>query len=341
MGTQSDATDARPRRVTAKDIATSLGVSRATVGFVLNNTAGQTISEATRRRVIAEANRLGYRPHAAARALARGRTNTVLLILPDWPIDFSVRNNIEEASNALDDAGYALLIATPHDSGRARPLWETVELDAVIGYLPFAPRTVEAMRAAGVTRIIPDPDTSAPPYGEPGTTLQVEHLASLGHRSLAYADTADPRLATLGHERWEAAQRASEAKGCSIRRLPIDLYDESANAAALAWRSEGVTGVLAYNDDVAAALAGAALRSGISIPEELSVIGHDDAPIANLFEPRLSTIRLDTAGFGRQLASLAIARIEGSTSEPSELDTPIVQLIERSSTAPPAGPTAL
>ncbi|SKC69066.1 LacI family DNA-binding transcriptional regulator [Okibacterium fritillariae] len=331
MDTQTD-TGKASRRVTAKDIATSLGVSRATVGFVLNNTAGQTISEATRRRVIAEAHRLGYRPHSAARALASGRTNTVLLILPDWPIDFSVRNNIEEASNALDDAGYTLLITTPHDSGRARPLWETVDLDAVMGYLPFTPQAIEAMRAAGVTRIVPDPDTLAPPYDEPGTTMQVEHLADLGHRALAYADTADRRLTTLGQERWAAARLAAETAGCRIERAAIDLDNESATTAVLSWRAASVTGVLAYNDDVAAALVGAALRAGIDIPGELSVIGHDDAPIARLFEPRLSTIRLDTAGLGRQLAALTIASIEGSDTAPAEQATPTVQLIERDST---------
>ena len=58
------------RRVTAADIARSVGVSRATVGFVLNDTPGQTISEPTRRKVLAAAERLGYRPHSAARALA-------------------------------------------------------------------------------------------------------------------------------------------------------------------------------------------------------------------------------------------------------------------------------
>ena len=67
------------RRVTAADIAREVGVSRATVGFVLNATAGQTISPATRERVLEAAGRLGYRPHLAAQALASGRNHIVLL----------------------------------------------------------------------------------------------------------------------------------------------------------------------------------------------------------------------------------------------------------------------
>src|SRR5690625_354370 len=88
---------ARVKRVTAADVARALGLSRATVGFVLNNTPGQTIPEQTRRRVLAEAERLGYRPHTAARALASGRSHIVLVVLPDWPIDYSLRRHLEEA----------------------------------------------------------------------------------------------------------------------------------------------------------------------------------------------------------------------------------------------------
>lgn len=129
-----------PRRVTASDIARSLGISRATVGFVLNDTPGQTISEATRVRVLDEAKRLGYRPHTAARALASGRTRIVLLVLPDWPLDFRLRRNIEEASLALDEAGYALITYTPHPTGQSRPLWETLQPDVVISMTEFGAR---------------------------------------------------------------------------------------------------------------------------------------------------------------------------------------------------------
>src|SRR5262245_49292875 len=179
------------RRVTAADIARSLGVSRATVGFVLNDTPGQTISEATRRRVLDEAKRLGYRPHTAARALASGRTRIVLLVLPDWPLDFNLRRNIEEASLALDEAGYALITYTPHPTGQARPLWETLQPDVVMAMAPWAPGQVESIRAAGVTRILPDPDAPIEAeWHEEGPTLQVEHLAALGHRRIAFAGSA-------------------------------------------------------------------------------------------------------------------------------------------------------
>jgi len=300
------------RRVTASDIARSLGISRATVGFVLNDTPGQTISEATRTRVLDEAKRLGYRPHTAARALASGRTRIVLLVLPDWPLDFNLRRNIEEASLALDEAGYALITYTPHPTGQSRPLWETLQPDVVMSMTPFTPGVAESILASGVTRLIPDPRVPiVDEYPEEGPVLQVQHLADLGHRTIAFAGSADPRVADLVASR---RRRTIEAAGSSgLTALPprdIELTDASAMGAIDEWRSSGLTGIVAYNDDIAGTLVGAALRNGISVPDDLSVIGHDDTPLASMFEPRLSTISMNSIGLGRYLAQLALSSVE-------------------------------
>ena len=76
----------RPSRVTAADVAARAGVSRATVSYVLNDTPHQVIPETTRERVRAAAAELGYTPSVAARALMTGRSDIVLLLLPEWPI---------------------------------------------------------------------------------------------------------------------------------------------------------------------------------------------------------------------------------------------------------------
>jgi len=300
------------RRVTASDIARSLGISRATVGFVLNDTPGQTISEATRTRVLDEARRLGYRPHTAARALASGRTRIVLLVLPDWPLDFNLRRNIEEASLALDEAGYALITYTPHPTGQSRPLWETLQPDIVMSMTAFAPDMAESILASGVTRLIPDPRVPATgEYREDGPVLQVQHLFDLGHRAIAFAGSADPRVADLVASRRLRATEAANALGLTL--LPsreIELSDSSALNAINEWRGSGLTGIVAYNDDIAATLVGAALRNGISVPDDLSVIGHDDTPLASMFQPRLSTIRMNSIGLGRYLAQLALSSVE-------------------------------
>jgi DNA-binding LacI/PurR family transcriptional regulator len=322
------------RRVTAADIARSLGISRATVGFVLNDTPGQTISEATRTRVLDEAKRLGYRTNIAARALASGRSRIVLLVLPDWPLDFNLRRNIEEASLALDEAGYALITYTPHPTGHSRPLWETLQPDVVMSMTPFAPGQAESIRAAGVTRLIPDPDAPVgEEYPEDGPVLQVRHLFELGHRSIAFAGSADPRVADLVALRRRRANDAAAALGLPpLPSADIQLTDASAGGAIDGWRAAGITAVAAYNDDVAAALVGAGLRMGLSLPRDLSVIGHDDTPLASMFQPRISTISVNTVGLGRYFAGLALSAVED---RPLPLAGPElrVALVPRASTA--------
>ncbi|MDR6907160.1 DNA-binding LacI/PurR family transcriptional regulator [Agromyces sp. 3263] len=301
------------RRVTAADIARSLGISRATVGFVLNDTPGQTISEGTRLRVIEEAKRLGYRPHSAARALASGRTHLILMVLPDWPLDFTLRRNIEEASLALDEAGYSLITYTPHPTGAARPLWETLEPDVVMSLTGFAPDQVASIRAAGISAIIPDPDASEDrAYVEDGPRLQAEHLVALGHRRIAFAGSRDPRIADLVSTRRATFQRAAAGLGIEpVLTADFDYADAAVPELIAHWRDAGVTAVAAYNDDIAATTLGAALRLGLRVPDELAVIGYDDTPLATMIEPQLSTVRIDTAGLGRFSAALAISAATG------------------------------
>lgn len=319
------------RRITAADVARAAGVSRATVGFVLNDTSGQTISAGTRQRVLAEATRLGYRPHRAARALASGQSHIVLLVLPDWPIEHSLGTNLDEASLALDEAGYSLVTWTSHAEGRARPLWETLQPDVVLGMVPLTEEQQTAIRTSGAKMVDP-PGATADGGGQPrfgsGPALQVRHLVDRGHTRLVYADTADPRLRSLSDDRFELARSTAHELDVDLLRRPVDL----APRGLLGYFAErGTTGVVAYNDDIAAQVVGEAIRADIDVPNELAVVGHDDAPIARLMLPSLSTVRVDTAGLGRYLAALALHAAEG-TPVPALDVVGGIELVSREST---------
>ena len=95
----------RARRPTAADVARLAGVSRATVSYVLNDTPHQVIPAHTRERVRAAAAELGYTPSVAARALITGRSDVVLLLLPDWPIGPTVGALLESLSDAFASTG--------------------------------------------------------------------------------------------------------------------------------------------------------------------------------------------------------------------------------------------
>ena len=309
--------DTPAKRVTAADVARSLGISRATVGFVLNETPGQTISAATRDRVLAEAKRLGYRPNNAARALASGHSRIILLVLPDWPLDYSMRANLDEASLALDEAGHSLVTMTPHPGGHALPLWETLRPDVVMGMMPFSSQQLEQIRASGVPHIIPN--ISAEEFTPEqqlgfaaGPRLQVAHLVDRGRRRLAFAGSTDPRIADLVQQRRALAQASAFDLTGEPLRADEDVTEASVARAIAEWVDAGVDGVVAYNDDIAALVTGAAVRAGIQVPSTLAIIGHDDTPLAKLFVPSLSSVRIDSAGLGRYMAQLALSAATGS-----------------------------
>jgi DNA-binding LacI/PurR family transcriptional regulator len=323
------------RRVTAADIAAAAGVSRATVGFVLNNTPGQTISKGTRERVLAEAARLGYRPHRAAQALARGGSRLVLFVLPDWPLEHNMRRYLDEAAHVLDEAGFSMVTCTRHLGDRSRPLWESLDPDVVVGLFAFDAGTVKSLRDSDITKIYPEPGDPAqlPPISA-GTVLQIRHLHELRHARLAFAESPDPRLAALNAHRLDAARQTVREFGLdelSVRS--VDHRDGSAARAVDQWHRAGVTAVVAYNDDVAAAVTGAALRSGLSVPGDLSVVGHDDSPLAALFVPALTSVRMNSSGLGRYVAQEALHLADGRPRPSSGADIDVT-LVARESTAP-------
>ncbi|MFG1996875.1 LacI family DNA-binding transcriptional regulator [Actinoplanes sp. NPDC048988] len=323
------------RRITAADIAAAAGVSRATVGFVLNNTPGQTISEGTRQRVLAEAARLGYRPHRAAQTLARGRSRIVLFVLPDWPLEHNMRRYLDEAAHVLDEAGFSMVAYTRHLGDRSRPLWESLDPDVVVGFSAFDAGTVKSLRASGITKIFPQPGGRAHLPGlSAGTTLQVRHLHELGHVRLAFAESPDPRLAALNAHRLGTARRTVHDLGLGELSVhSVDYRDGTADQAVGRWHRAGVTAVVAYNDDVAAAVTGAALRSGLSVPGDLSVVGHDDSPLAALFVPALTSVRMNSSGLGRFVAQEALHLADGRPRPSSGADVDVT-LVPRDSTAP-------
>ncbi|ABW09912.1 hypothetical protein BBK14_29640 [Parafrankia soli] len=309
----------RPRGVTASDVARALGVSRVTVSYVLNQTPGQSISEATRKKVLAEAERLGYRPHAAARSLAGGSSRVILFLLPDWPVgDHTTGEYLKGAANVLNAAGYTLTAGTHQTGSQARPLWEALDADLVVPVAPLTDEELAALRPASAPRALAGgalaPEQS--PISRIGTALQVQHLHELGHTRLVFAGSSDPRLAGL------VAARAAEVRERG-RELGIEVIDEQliadtddgVAAVVQGWLAAAVTGVVAFNDNVAAHVVRAAVRGGVPVPERLAVVGHDDSPLARLYLPTLTSVRVDAAGMGRRTAR-AVLHTLGVEKEP-------------------------
>jgi DNA-binding LacI/PurR family transcriptional regulator len=296
-------------------VAKEAGVSPATVGFVMNRTKGQTISEATREKVLEASRRLNYKPHHAARALRSGRNKIVLLVLPDWPLEHSLRTNLEVLSHELATHGYALITYTPLPDSTATPLWAILEPAVVIGYEPFSAQDLADMKSLGIRNIIPSPEQTAAQDSSgfaSGPRLQVEYLLGLGHTRLGFASPSDPRLETFIKARLELVNQA-----CLEAQVPlpvarqVDYQDGSAASAARAWQEAGVTAVIGYNDETAADVISGAVRHGIRVPEDLAVMGHDDSPLAARYLPSITSVSIDMEQLGLYTAAIALHYAEG------------------------------
>ena len=215
----------------------------------------------------------------------------------------------------------------------ARPLWETLNPDVVLGLVPLSPDQEAAVLSSGSGAVVPKYSNVAPQdetdFAD-GPRLQVEHLVQRGRRHLAFAGSNDPRIAELVQERRRRAEHAASDVGLDMLS-ETDVDSSTVADVVSAWLDAGIDGIVAYNDDIAALVAGAAIRRGKHVPADVAVIGHDDSPLAQLFVPALSSIHINYAGLGRYLAQLALSAVEGS---PSPESGPLAQatVVAREST---------
>lgn len=305
---------ARRRHVTATDVAREVGVSQTTVSYVLNDVPNQTISAETRQRIHDAVKKLGYTPSAAARTLRTGRSNLVLLLLADLPMGHSAIELIEQLTHALQQQG--LSVITRIEDGRGdTSLWADLAPRAVVLFAPVQFEQHERMDAAGIQMVEVWRSGSGAPGDDMLTQsqnwvgrLQARHLADAGHRRLGYAIPVDERLRDFYELRLHGVQMA-----CSELGLPAPVVREvgtDADAAAVAarsWRSDDVTAVCAFNDELAFVLLAGTRREGIRVPRDLAVIGVDDIPVAAFADPPLTTVNLHLGTVAGDIAEAIVA----------------------------------
>ncbi|AEI10585.1 transcriptional regulator, LacI family [Cellulomonas gilvus ATCC 13127] len=325
-------------RVTSADVARESGVSRTTVSYVLNAKAGVVITEATRRRVLEAAERLGYTPSAAARALRSGRSDLVLCVLPDWTVGPVIDTLIDHLTTSLAEHGLSVLVHSGRGSRPLAELWRAVTPCAVLGLSPFAEAEARAMRQAGILVVgtaldeDPHPETFAVPQGAIGR-LQAEFLAARGHRVLAYAAPGDDRLAAFADRRLAGVRLGCDALGMPAPLVePVELSVGSASAAVARWRAgdQPVTAVAAYNDEVALAVLAGVRAHGLRVPQDVAVIGVDDIPAARLAAPALTTVWQAIDAQAQYLADSVVAALAGGDLPVRPDD--VFHVVERDST---------
>jgi DNA-binding LacI/PurR family transcriptional regulator len=293
-------------------------VSQATVSYVLNNTPHQVIPEPTRQRVLAAVAELGYTPSAAARMLVSGRSDVVLMLLPDWPIGLGVAKLLDELSQAFAQHDLTFVI---HPQVSARPvteLWKSITPAAVLAYDSFSHADLTAIERSGAELVLisspgQDDDQAFDQSHEETGRLQVEHLATAGHRHLGYAWPDDDRVLYFAQHRLDGVRAA-----CAALRLPppqvetVPLTVDGAAAAIQQWRalSPAVTGICSFNDEVALAVLAGARQLGVAVPEGLAVIGVDDIPAAAFATPALTTVAYNITATAQEIVDAVMGKLE-------------------------------
>ncbi len=327
------------RRPTLEDVAARAGVSRALVSIVLRGVPGA--SDESRQRVLAAAAEIGYRPDARARLLASGSSRQIgVVFLMAGRFHLEV---LDALYRAADAAGYELLLSALTPSRDEQRAVETVldfRCEAVIQLAPGTGTPVLAGRlpvvAVGWSVADPAVDVVRSSDAE-GMRRAVDHLVALGHRRIVHVDGGADVISTARRRAYEAAMRDRGLDG-EARVLAAGVLQEDGVAAARLLLQEPAvpTAVIAFNDDVAAGLHDTLVRAGVRVPEDVSVIGWDDTPMARLPHLNLTTVRQDADALARLAVERSVARVTAQAVTDREIVL-APQLVVRGSTGPPPG----
>ncbi|GAA5205875.1 LacI family DNA-binding transcriptional regulator [Streptomyces thinghirensis] len=312
---------------TSGDVARVAGVSRATVSYVLNNTEGGRVSEATRERVRDAARQLGYVPHAVARALRAGRSGIVLLTAPAVTVGPLFAHAYADLQQALAELGHTAVLYGPTGArgAEAGRRWAELRPDAVLSLMDDSmdEDAVAVLHKAGVGVVlgcgpVPVPGAHALVADQEQVGFRaVEHLAAAGRRTLGVIVPADASLLGFAEPRLAGAEKGARARDAvTVVRQDLALDEGAATRWARQCAEAGIDGLFAYNDEYAALAVRALQDSGKRVPEDVAVVGADDLLIGRLLRPRLTTVRMDYMP-SREIARL-LNRLIGTPDAPPE-----------------------
>jgi DNA-binding LacI/PurR family transcriptional regulator len=287
--------------------------------------------------VRAAAEELGYRPNAAARALRTGTARTIGLVVTDVTHPF-FGPVLRGAQVAAWRAGYAVaLVDVADDPDRELASFEALRAGPVDGFLFFTVDPPMTSDEHVVALEVSPPGMAFVRFDtERGTELAIRHLLELGHTCIGHLGSAlDAETFRLRRETILSVLGEAGLEPGPYARAAFRFEGARAAALELLAAESSMTAVYSDDDLLAGGVYLAARERGVRIPDELSVIGFDDLPFAQVFEPPLTTIRIDPEALGGESFEVLAALMGGE--QPAGRVLP-VELVVRSSTAPPPPP---
>jgi LacI family transcriptional regulator, galactose operon repressor len=334
---------------TLKDVATLAGVHPATASRALDPGKIWLVHPQTRAKVQRAARDLGYRADVVARSLRRGQTTTLGVVVADLANLF-VPPVLRGLTTALERRGFMALIAETEDEDeRLRFSLENLlsrRVDAIIltGARLGDESLLEKIAVEGVPvvlaiRALPGsvlPAVTADDFG--GGQIAASYLGELGHEFVAElrgpADVQPFVDRTAGFAR-AAADLGLRVTGAERAVHPTVTEGRRLMDRLLAREKPLPTAIFAQNDSMAIGALDAVKAAGLTCPSDISILGFNDVPLVDHFDPPLSTIRFPSTEIGRFAAELAVTLITDPTAEVESVTLPPT-LVPRATTAPPS-----
>ncbi|WIE57218.1 substrate-binding domain-containing protein [Curtobacterium sp. MCLR17_031] len=336
----------RRKAPTIFDVAERAGVSHQTVSRVING--DPTVREQFRTQVTDAVTELGYRPRAAARALAGGRSKALGIITAGDAL-YGPSSTSIGFERAARSAGYHVLLSTlpeePRPSDLSGALTTLLAQDvAAIVLVAADNRVLDALASLTVPVTVPvvvsnavqrdavrtpvAPSVAAVAIDQAaGTSLVMQHLFDRGHRRIVHI--AGPHVSQESEVRRATYVRIMQDAGLEPVVLEGDWTPASGFAAARRIDVGTVDAVFAGNDQMALGVLHAFADEGLRVPDDIAVVGFDDVPEAAHFTPPLTTVRQDFRAMGERVLDTVRALVEG---EPRDETLLAPELVVRRST---------
>jgi DNA-binding LacI/PurR family transcriptional regulator len=332
-------------RVTLKTVAERLGLTPGTISAALNNSsAARSIPESTKKRIVAAAKELNYRPNYFARSLRLQRTYTIGVIAEEIGDAYGslVISGIEDYLRRHNF--FFLTVIHRHDQALLQTYAQMLVARGVEGFITTDTSITQELelptvavaghgQVENVTNVVLDHKMAA--------KLALSHLVELGHRDIAFLK-GHPKSSDSG-VRWAALCENAKELGIPIKPELTVQIESTVSTPELGYpftkqlleRKERFTALFAYNDISAIGAMWALRDAGLRIPEDVSVVGFDDIPAAGFNSPRLTTVRQPLERMGQIAAKTLIDRIEGREEYVAEIAIE-PEFVSRASTGPAA-----
>ncbi|MGC5773085.1 LacI family DNA-binding transcriptional regulator [Paenibacillus pabuli] len=331
-------------KVSIFDVAKKSGLSVVTVSRVLNG--AESVREKNRQKVLEAIKELDYRPSAAARSLARGKTGIVGLIVTTL-LDSFFDAIVKELNEVLALHGYFLAVSVSTGIGSDETHY-LIQEDRVDGLILLSPMEEDNYIVELKRRNIPYVliDNQKPENDAFSVTIDnykggyaaTKHLLDLGHTSIAHLSGQDMFRST--RERRSGFLHAlGEKELAPFDMITGDFEIDFGYDTCRQWLREGrlPSAVFAGDDNIALGVVNALMEEGIRVPEQVSIVGYDDQYISSKLHPHLTTVRQPADRIGVAAADMLLKRMEGTMKRGANVRIDPELIVRESTGSPPKG----